>query len=163
MIIQTIEASRLASSFALPPDAADRDGNPKLEVNVIFTDERGTLAALEAAGKLAQNLEARINVIAAQVVPLAFPINSPPVSLSFILRRLQDLACQDAQGDLETAVQLYLCRDKQRTLLKVLRPGALVVIGGKKTWWPSRAARMAKMLEQHGYRVIFAALQRRGE
>ncbi|HEV2234039.1 MAG TPA: hypothetical protein VGV68_11610 [Terriglobia bacterium] len=163
MIIQTIDASRLASSFAPPPDAAGGDGNPKLEVYVIFTDERGTLAALEAAGKLAQNLEARINLIAAQVVPLAFPISRPPVSLSFTLRRLQDLACQGAQGDLETGIQLYLCRDKRQTVLKVLRPGALVVVGGKKTWWPSKAARIAKMLEQHGYRVIFAALQRRGE
>ena len=145
------------AGFATYPGISENGANGKLEVNVIFTTERDTLAALEAAGKLAQNLEARLNVIAAQVVPLAFPISSPPVSLSFTLRRLKDLACQGAQGDLETSIQLYLCRDKRQTLLKVLRPGALVVIGGKKPWWPSRAARMAKMLEQNGYRVIFAA------
>jgi hypothetical protein len=36
---------------------------------------------------------------------------------------------------LAPAVEIYLCRDKNETILKVLDPDSLVVIGGWKRWW----------------------------
>src|SRR5437867_4307879 len=75
------------------PDIAPHAGPaPQLEVNVIFTNTKGTLAALGMAGRLACNLGARINLVRAQVVPLAFPLTRPPVSIAFTEQRLLELA-----------------------------------------------------------------------
>ena len=153
---QTIHRQLWQTGFAAPHDEAPRQRDRKLEVNVIFTTEAATLAALKAAGDLGADLDARINLIAAHPVPLAFPVDRPPVSVNFTLRRLKDLACQGAQGDLETSVKLYLCRDRRQALLHALTPGALVVIGERRPWWGSESRRIAKILARHGHRVIFA-------
>jgi len=153
---QTIHRQLWKPGFAAPHEEAPRRKDRKLEVNVIFTTEVATLAALKTAGDLGADLDARINLIAAHAVPLAFPVNRPPVSVDFTLRRLKDLACRGAQGDLETSINLYLCRDRRQALLHALAPGALVVIGEKRPWWCSESTRIAKILARHGHRVIFA-------
>jgi len=125
-------------------------------VNVIFTDSESTLAALEMAGSLASNLGARINLVAAQVVPLVFPLTRPPVAVDYTEQRLLDLAYRGAQGPLETSVQLYLCRDKRQALLRALKPKSLVVIGGKARWWPTKESKLAGVLRSNGHQVVVA-------
>ena len=136
--------------------AAEADPSTDLEVNVIFTDDEGTLTALKTAGALAHNLRARINLLVFQVVPLAFPLQRPPVSIPFTEQRLLDLASQGAQGPLDTTVHLYLCRDMRQVLLQVLRPKSLVVIGGRKSWWRTKESRLARRLRSEGHEVVFA-------
>lgn len=136
-----------------PPETS-RDR--KLEVNVLFTDTRGTLAALQTAGTLARNLGASINIVVAQAVPYVLPLERPPVSVAFTEQELLELVSQGAQGPLETNVQLYLCRDKRQTLLQVLRPKSLVVVGGRTCWWPTWETRLAKALWSRGCHVILA-------
>ncbi len=137
-------------------ETTEATANSELEVNVIFTDSQGTLAALRMAGDLACSLGARINLLAPHVVPLAFPLARPPVSVPFTEQRLLDLACQGAQGPLETAVHLYLCRDKQQVLLQVLKPKSLVIIGGRKRWWRTQEQGLERMLRSKGHQVILA-------
>src|SRR5690349_4310698 len=100
-------------------------GNPggwgRMEVNVIFTDTAGTLAALEAAGHLAQNLRARIRLLAPIVVPFRVPLDKPCVPVGTLERELWNLAANGVQGPVETSAHLYLCRDKLETLGQVLR------------------------------------------
>ena len=141
---------------ATPEKIAGGEGDPKLEVSVIFTTEEGALAALKAAGRLATDLNARISIIEVQAVPLAFPLNSPPVSIAFSLARLQRLARREAQVESETCIRLYLCRDKRKALLAAVGPKSLVVIGDKVSWWPCETKRITKLLSRHGNRVIFA-------
>jgi hypothetical protein len=76
--------------------STDDQTNPKLEVNLLFATEQCVLAALKAAGKLASGLNARINVIDAQAVSMAFAISRPPIAIAFSLRRLHKLARQGA-------------------------------------------------------------------
>ena len=128
----------------------------EIEVNVIFTDSESTLAALEMAGSLASNLGARINLVAAQVVPLVFPLTRPPVAVDYTEQRLLDLAYRGGQGPLETSVQLYLCRDKRQALLRALKPKSLVVIGGKARWWPTKESKLAGVLRSNGHQVVVA-------
>jgi hypothetical protein len=135
-------------------EAAEADRKPELEINIIFMDAEGTLAALKLAGDLACNLAARINLLVFQVVPLSFPLTHPPVSIPFTEQRLLELACRGAQGLLETAIHLYLCRDQQQALLRVLKPKSLVVIGSKKRWWPTKESKLARMLRSQGHQVI---------
>ena len=152
---QTIDRQLWKTGFAAPHAAATCQRERKLEVNVIYTTEAATLAALKTAGDLGADLDARIKLIAAHPVPLAFPVSRPPVSVDFTLRRLKDLACRGAQGDLETSVKLYLCRDRRQALLQALAAGSLVVIGEKRSRWGSEITRIAKSLERIGHRVLF--------
>src|ERR1039457_6929308 len=121
-------------------------GPRRLEVNVIFTDPQATVAALKTAGSLARDLGACIRVRAAITVPYALLLEKPPVSADFIEKFLSDLVCRMELGPFEPSVHLYLCRDQVETLLQALRPNSLVVIGGRKHWWPTAERRMARAL-----------------
>ena len=127
----------------------------ELEVSVIFTDAPGTLAALRAAGTLADGLGTRIKLVVPLAVPYAFPLDRPPVPVAFTEKLLLDLACRAVQAFLETAICLYLCRDRLQTLLEVLEPHSLVVIGGRKHWWPTAETRLAQALRSKGHQGVF--------
>jgi len=124
-----------------------------LEVNVVFTEPEATAAALTAAESFARGLGAYIRVRAAIVVPMRLPLDQSPVSLHFMEERLRDLVGQPQSGGSEVTVHLYLCRDWIETLLEVLKPNSLVVIGSRNLWWPTAAGRMAKTLRGKGHRV----------
>ena len=125
----------------------------KLEVSVIFTSPAETLAALKTAGSLADQLGDRVRLIGLQVVPFAYALNQPPVSVDFTEKRLFKLACEAAL-DSQIIVQPCVCRDKVPALLKLLEPNSLVVIGAKKRWWPTAESRLAKTLRAQGHQVI---------
>jgi hypothetical protein len=145
---------------SIPPDrAAENNPGNELEINVIFTDHQGTLSALRTAGALAHQLQAHINLLVPRVVPYAFPLASPPVSIQFTEGRLLDLARQGAQGDTVISVQLYLCRDPRLCVLEALNPQSLVVVGGRERWRPTKEIKLARMLQFAGHHVIFAALE----
>ena len=124
----------------------------KLNVFVIFTSVNATLQALREAGNLAHQLNGRIMLVAPQVVPYPLPLTSPPVLLDWNERRLRVMANQSA---VETIVRIYLCRDPWQTLEHALRPHSLVVVGGRKRWWPTRESRLAGRLRHAGHEVIF--------
>jgi len=124
----------------------------ELEINVIFTTIPGTLAALRLAGQYARDLYARISILATQVVPYPLPLEHPPVAPEFTTRCFRTLV---ADQRIETRIQLYLCRESRQALLEALRPNSLVVLGGKKRWWPTREQALAKAFCSHGHRVIF--------
>jgi hypothetical protein len=131
----------------------------RLEVNVIFTDPQATVVALKTAGSLARDLGACIRLRAAIAVPYALPPDQPLVSVPFTERLLFDLVCRLELGALESSAHLYLCRDQVDTLLQVLRPNSLVVMGGREHWWPAAERRMAKALRSKGHRVVFIGLK----
>lgn len=132
----------------------------RLEVNVIFTDPQATVAALMTARSLARDLGACIRVRAAIAVPYALPLDKPPVSVGFTEGLVFDVVCRLELASFEPSVHLYLCRDQIETLLQVLRPNSLVVIAGRKRWWPPAERRMAKALRSKGHRVVFIGLKR---
>jgi hypothetical protein len=139
-------------------DRAD-DLNPShvLEVSVLFTDAEHARPALRLAGRLAQGLNAHINLVVVKEVPLAFPVDRPPVTIRFTERRLSEFVSEGVQGPLDTTVQLCYCRDKRQALACVLKPKSLVIIGGRKRRWPTTEESVAKFLVSKGHRVIFAA------
>jgi len=99
-------------------------------------------------------MEAQTFLLVAQVVPLQFPLSSPPVSVAFTERRAYTMA-KECQQDGDINVQVYLCGDKRKCLLRVLKPQSLVLIGGKKRWWPVPEQKLARVLRDCGHRVIF--------
>ncbi len=131
-----------------PAEEADQ----RLNIAVIFTSVEATLTALKEAGALASSLGAHITLLAPQVVPYSLPLNNPPVLRDFNETRFRVIA-RDSR--VETSVQIYLCRDLFETLASVLSPGSLVVLGGRKRWWPTRETRLASKLRRIGHEVVF--------
>ena len=138
-------------------DPVDRRCNERLDLNVIFTDPQGTLAALRTAGKLAQGLGAHVHLVALQAVPLRLPIDQPQVSVDFRKRMLSELISQAELNPEETTAELYLCRDQAQALRQLLKPNSLVVMGGKKHWWPTAESRLEEALLAEGHEVVLAA------
>jgi hypothetical protein len=123
----------------------------KLDISVVFTSIEATLTALKEAGNLASSLAARITLIVPQIVPYPLPLTSPPVLIDFSERRLRVIA---SNSRVETRVSVYLCRDPQETLRSVLKPHSLVVIGSRKSWWPTAEKRLAAKLRHFGHQVV---------
>jgi hypothetical protein len=111
--------------------------------------------ALKRTGTLAESLGARITLVVAQVVPYPLALTSPPVLLDFQERRFREIA---AESPVDIRVQLYLCRDELETLKRVLKPHSLIVIGGRRRWWPTSEQKLARKL-QTGHEVIFTEIQ----
>ena len=147
----------LALEKALVPAAARPENPPaaetrhRLDVFVVFTSVNLTLEALKQAGALAERLESRITLVVPQVVPFPLPLTSPPVLLDFSERRFSVLA---SQSPVETNVCIFLCRDRWEALQVALKPRSLVVIGGRKGWWPRPEKRLARQLRRAGHEVI---------
>jgi hypothetical protein len=135
---------------------------PNLRVVVVATNDRGTLAALRTAGKLAAHLGARVALIKAQIVPFQLSLDKPPVSADFLQRQLYGLVCETGIEAEEITIQVRLCRDRNESLRKILRPHSLVVIGGPKRWWSRRERTLERYLSGLGHQVVFVDLDARG-
>lgn len=130
------------------------EGGP-LEVNVIHTDQRDTVCALGFAARMARNLGACIRIRAAVPVPLQLQLDQSLISVQFIEKMLCDLARRFGAGVDEKTVQVYLCRDRIETLLRILGPHSLVVIAERRRWWRTPATRLAQALRDDGHDVVF--------
>jgi len=133
------------------PEPATSESESALNITVVFTAAKDTIAALKKAGTMAESLGARITLLVLQIVPFPLPLTSPPVLLDFQEKRFREIA---KESPVDTTVQLYLCRDSDDTFSKVLEPRSIVVIGGRKQFWPTLASRMARRLRKAGHEVI---------
>lgn len=125
----------------------------RLEIVVVFTSVEHTLAALRRAGAFAHRLGGRITLLVPQIVPYPLPLTNPPVLVDWNERRFRVVA---EGSPVETAVCLYLCRDRDQALDEVLGHRSLVVLGGPRTWWRFTAEkRLARKLRRSGHEVVF--------
>lgn len=142
----------LAYERRLAAETAAPEAEAGINIDVVFTTVEATLAALRKAGDLASRLNARIHLVVPQVVPYPTPLASPPVLVDFNERRFHAIA---GESSVETTVLVYLCRDSWKVLSTVLRPHSLVVVGGRRRWWPTGEERLARRLRRSGHEVIF--------
>jgi len=142
----------LAPLTGHPALPTGHEADQKLSIAVVFTSVESTLAALKEAGNLASSLGARIKLIVPQVVAYPLPLETPPVLVEFNENRFRVMA---SQSPVETSVHIYLCRDRFETLASVLSPRSIVVLGGRKRWWPTREKSLASKLRKAGHEVVF--------
>ena len=143
----------IAPVTGVPARPLADESDSKLDISVVFTSVEATLAALKEAGNLAATLGGRITIVVPQMVPYPMPLATPPVLVDFNEQRLRVIA---SHCRVETRVSIYLCRDPLDTLKSVLKPGSLVIVGTRKTWWPTREKRLASKLRHFGYEVVVA-------
>jgi hypothetical protein len=146
---------RAAERLSIAPPPHER--GPDLQLYVIFTDLPATNLALQAANQLALDLNARVTLLVAQVVPYPLPQECPPVSIEFTEQVLSRLL---GDKEVETAVHVYLCRDRNETIRQALGPDSIVVIGGRKRWWRNGEKTLARLLRRDGHRVIVFDINR---
>jgi hypothetical protein len=138
-------ANRLSPS---PVEAED----DTLKVAVVYTSDRATLSAMQKAAVLADSLHARLTLVYPQIVPYPRPLTSPPVLPEFTEKRLHTIA---SQIPVDTEIQVCLCRDREDALAATLKPQSVVVLGGRKRWWPTAEKSLARKLRRAGHEVIF--------
>ena len=135
------------------PVSAPEVQNPELEVNVVYTRLPGAAKSLDVASGLARGLGARVTVHVAQVIPYPLEPKSPQVLVQFAEQQLLALA---GEQPVETSIKIYLCRDLTETIRQVLKPDSVVIVGGRKCWWPTRERKLAAALRRDGHRVILS-------
>jgi hypothetical protein len=141
-------------AIGLPDLPGDSDEtNPRLEIFVVYTSVQATVIALTRAAALAKGLNARLRFVMLNIIPYPLPLETPPVRCDFSERRLLDIV---SASPVETTVQLCMCRQRFEALVALLRPRSLLVIGGHKTWWPTKEEKLARELRRAGHEVILA-------
>jgi hypothetical protein len=126
---------------------------PIPRIFVVHTDPAHTLVALKAAAKWTDELTFGIELIVALVAPYPMPISMPPVSVDFALAEMRRMV---ADSGVHADVHVYVCRDAFHVLSEVLPAQSTVVLGVKKTWWPSASLRLGRKLNKLGHLTIFA-------
>jgi hypothetical protein len=122
-----------------------------LDVVVLFTTIPGTLEALRSAADLAHGLRARIRLLVPHVVAYPLPLDQPAVQLSVLVRRFIAIS-QHAEA--ETTIDIRLCRDPWDAIREALSAPSIVVLGGRRRWWPTREDSMARRLRSEGHHVV---------
>jgi len=140
-------------AIGLPDLPGGSDETNPLEIFVVYTSVQATVIALTRAAALAKGLNARLRFVMLNLIPYPLPLETPPVRCDFSERRLLDIVIA---SPVETTVQLCMCRQRFETLVALLRPRSLVVIGGRKTWWPTKEEKLARELGRAGHEVILA-------
>jgi hypothetical protein len=121
-------------------------------VYVVYTSIDETLAAVRVAGDFAKALGAPVTLIHFRTVPYALPVDEPTgislVETDAFITRLR------SEG-LDIRVRVYLCRDERRSIPFALKPHSLIVVAGRRGWWPTESKRLRRTLEAAGHFVVF--------
>ena len=159
-----MEGKHIAEHFGRPTAASlqtsGRTAHEQLlSVNVVYTDPEATALALQAAEALAQDLQPTIHVRAMVCVPHRLSLGYPLVSIPFLVGLLRDIVERVGSTTCQYVLHIYACRSRIDTLLRVLRPSSLVVIGGRRRLWPTAETRLSKVVAATGHSVAFVDLK----
>jgi hypothetical protein len=121
-------------------------------VSVIYTTVDDTLEAARIGGALARAMGVPLRVVHFRAVPRQVPVDQPdglsPIETTAFVARLRE------EG-ITARIRVYLCRDQATTIPFAFRPNSIVVVGGRRSWWPTRAERWRDALEGAGHFVVF--------
>jgi len=138
----------------LPFDPPTFPPEDLLEVNVLYTDAPGTRIALNRVTTLSQGMETRIRLIALQVVPYQLPLIELSRSSVFAEGQIRSLV---SNLSMDARVDIYLCRQWMKDLLRILKPHSLVVLGTHGLWWRFKEWQLARLLRKNGHQVVIFA------
>ena len=136
----------------VPVQAGPESPEPQLSLQVIFTDPERTRCALLAAREFSRGLQAVITLVVAKIVPYPLSLDRPNVSQGFIEQNMLALV---PDPEHETRVEVLYCRDRDVAIRQALLPKSVVLIGGRKSWWPGADQKLARKLRHDGHRVVF--------
>lgn len=133
------------------PDGHAGESSSRLLLTVVFTTVPATLAALRKAAVLAHELGAWIRILVPYVVPYPLPLDRPQIDPNFRIRLFRTL-CEQEQ--IETRIEIKLCRDARECLVQELAPQSVVLIGHERGGLLNGPLRLAKSLQRRGHHVL---------
>ena len=110
--------------------------------------------ALKQAAEMAHGLGAAIRILVPQIVPYPLPLKSPQIDLGFTNRHLQTLFHEEA---IDTRVEIFLCRDLADCLAQGIPERSVVLMGGRKRWWPTREMKLVRALVKRGHDALLVS------
>lgn len=126
-------------------------------VYAVFTTTEDTFAALRTARALASAMAASLTLIHVRTVPYPLSVDTPngvsAVETDAFLQRLR------AQG-YDVRVRVVLCRSEREAIPLAFRRHSLIVIAGRRRWWPTASERWRRQLETAGHFVVFVDRER---
>jgi hypothetical protein len=134
--------------------APERDVPREPECVVVFTRMRTALKALEDARRMSRAIGGRVRLLVPHVVPFPLQLDEPPVSTAFLEDMLRAAVDDD---EVETRIEVWVCRDAGELLERILRPASVVILAGPRLWWPSLESRLSKRLEAAGHTVLYSS------
>jgi hypothetical protein len=125
------------------------------EMNVIFTTMRGTVAAIRAAAALARVSGASVRLIDPR--PVHIPLRAAGYALAAGEVPIEEHERERviAAAGVPVDVQVYVCGHPANVARAALRPHSLVILGGRRSWWPTPLERLQRTLESQGHVVMF--------
>jgi hypothetical protein len=120
-------------------------------VSVVYTTVDDTLEAARVGADLAKAMGVPLRLVHFRTVPPQVPVDA--------LAGVSPLETQDFIGRLRTLgidarVRVYLCRDQTSTIGFAFREHSMIVVGGRRSWLPTRAERWRHALEGAGHFVV---------
>lgn len=141
-------------AFTTSASLADSRG-PAIQTNavyVVFTSVDDTLRAVRIAHQLAHAMGAPLTLVHFRAVPYPLAVDRPvdisPVETDEFLERVQ-------ADRIDLRVRVFLCRDARPVIPTAFRPHSVVVVAGRRSWWPTPAERLRRRLEAAGHFVVF--------
>src|SRR5262245_60546026 len=135
-----------------PGNAPDNHDIRTNAVYVVYTSIEETLAALRIAGGFANALSVPLILVHYRAVPYPLPVDCPtgvsPIQSEAFLERLH-------VERIDVTSRVYLCRDDRRAIGAALNTPSLVVVGGRRRWWRTKAESWRRALEAAGHYVVF--------
>jgi len=123
------------------------------DVFVLNTSLDARLAAARVGGELARALDRPLTLVRFRPLPRWYESRREPSGQPDIcIGRLR------AEG-LDINVREFVTNDERQALPFVFRPGSLILIGGRRRWWPDQVARWQRLLEAAGHFVVFVNAQ----
>lgn len=138
---------------ALPSaTTSERDNLRTNAVYVVYTSTGETFAALRIGGDFAKALNVPLILIHYRAVPYPLAVDYPtgvsPIQSEDFLQRLQ-------VEQIDVVSRVCLCRNDRRAIGAALKLPSLVVVGGRRRWWPTKAESWRRSLEAAGHYVVF--------
>ena len=123
-------------------------------VYVVLTSREDTLAAARVAAVVAKAMGASVTLVHTCNVPDSLSsrdAEEPPGADAQAC-----LSCLRSEG-IEARARVYMCPrgERLRAIPSAFRNRSLVVIGGRRSWWPTDAERLRRRLEAAGHLVLF--------
>jgi len=121
------------------------------DVYVIFTSIDETLRAVRVARRLARAMRSGVTIVHFRPIGFGAPLEEPaglsPVETDAFKARLEAEDC-------DARIRVCVCRDARQAIPSVLQEHSLIVIGGRRRWWPTPSDRWRRTLEGQGYLVV---------
>jgi hypothetical protein len=121
-------------------------------VSVVYTTVDDTLEAARVGAELAKAMGVPLRLVHFRTVPRQVPVDQlagvSPLETEDFIGRLRRLG-------IDARVRVYLCRDETSTIGFAFREHSMIVIGGRRSWLPTRAERWRHALEGAGHFVVF--------